>query len=73
LKSNFAYNHLRNISKLKEVLLQPYVDQCKQEFQFTVLEGEDTLDTLYFIDDQESPCCKISISDKGIMFYEKKI
>ena len=58
---------------LKEVLLQPYVDQCKQEFQFTVLETEDTLETFYFIDEEKNPCCKISISDKGIMFYEKKI
>jgi len=73
LESNFAYNHLRSINELKEVLLQPYVDQCKQEFQFTILESEDALDTLYFIDDQKTPCCKISYNDKGIMFYEKKI
>lgn len=73
MESNFAYNHLMNISKLKEILLQPYVDKCKQEFQFMDMETEDSLDTFYFIDDDKVPCCKISISDKGIIFYEKKI
>lgn len=73
MESNFAYNHLNSINKLKEILLQPYVDQCKEEFQFTILESEDQLDTLYFIDQSDAPCCKISYSDKGIIFYEKKI
>ena len=73
MESNFAYNYFDNINKLQEILLQPYIDECKSEFQFTILEGEDILEKIYFIDQQEEPCCKISFSPKGIIFYEKKI
>lgn len=73
MKSNFAYNYLNRINELQQVLLQPHVDLCTAEMQIDIKEYPDGLNKYYYRDQDEDPCCMISFSDKGIIFYEKEI